>query len=737
MDKTLPLHSCQVQKLSLIINRLHTFLHFVALLFLFHYRVSFISQTLRTKHTPILPHVLVFASELILSFIWLLNQAYRWRPVSRKVFPERLPEDKQLPAIDVFICTADPNKEPTLGVMNTLISAMALDYPADKLNVYLSDDGGSKVTLKAMKEAWRFARWWLPFCKRFGVKTRCPEAYFSATEEQDDGNYGDFLTSEFVAEKNIVQEKYEEFTGSVIRIRENEIPILNIDHPSVVEVIHDKSLDQIVMPLLVYVSREKRPAYPHHFKAGALNVLLRVSSMINNSAYILGLDCDMYCNDPISARQAMCFLLDPKISPSLSHVQFPQKFHNISETDIYDSQLRDVFKVRWPGMDGLKGPTISGTCYYIKRETFYKRSMQDDINDIDLKELKHIFGTSNEFIKSLHRKYNPSITDDGKFTNVLLEESKLLASCAYETNTKWGKEVGFRYFSVIEDYFTGFNLHCKGWRSVYLDPPRPAFLGAGTTNLDDVLVQGTRWTAGLVEVAISKFNPLIYGSLRMSILEAMCYAELALYPFYFFSLWCLATIPQVCLLNDISLYPEVSSSFFVVFSLIFVSSQFKHIQEIFFTGGSFQTWRNEQRMWMIKSITCYFYGSLNAIMEKIGMREASFLPTNKVVDDEQLKRYQIGKFDFQASTMLLAPLCTLVTLNLASLVGGVVKAILTKSCNEMFIQIFLSFFVATLSYPIIEGMILRKDMGRIPPSVTRLCIVLTILLLTSGKFIVN
>jgi hypothetical protein len=33
-------------------------------------------------------------------------------------------------------------------------------------------------------------------------------------------------------------------------------------------------VDQSKMPLLVYVSREKRPSHPHHFKAGALNVLV-------------------------------------------------------------------------------------------------------------------------------------------------------------------------------------------------------------------------------------------------------------------------------------------------------------------------------------------------------------------------------------------------------------------------------------------------------------------------------
>lgn len=67
---------------------------------------------------------------------------------------------------------------------------------------------------------------------------------------------------------------------------------------------------------------------------------LRVSAMISNSPYILVLDCDMYCNDPKSARQAMCFHLDPKLSKNLGFVQFPQKFYNLCEKDIYDGELR-------------------------------------------------------------------------------------------------------------------------------------------------------------------------------------------------------------------------------------------------------------------------------------------------------------------------------------------------------------------------------------------------------------
>lgn len=116
------------------------------------------------------------------------------------------------------------------------------------------------------------------------------------------------------------------------------------------------------------------------------------------------------------------------------------------------------------------------------------------------------------------------------------------------------------YHSLVEDYFTGFTLHCKGWRSVYLNPERPQFLGTSTTNLNDLLIQNTRWSSGLVQVGISKFCPLIYGPLRMSLLQSTAYAEFSFFPLlYCLSLWCFATIPQLCLLLGIPLYPEVTN----------------------------------------------------------------------------------------------------------------------------------------------------------------------------------
>ncbi|KAK7343998.1 hypothetical protein VNO77_13180 [Canavalia gladiata] len=716
MEETLPLSLSRVHKPLVFINRLHMLLHFTALCFLVYYRLCFFFQDPKTRGTPLLPWFLVFASEIILSFIWILDQAFRWHPTSRTVFPERLPKDEKLPPIDVFICTADPTKEPTLDVMNTVLSAMALDYPPQKLHVYVSDDGGSPVTLNAMKKAMQFASWWLPFCIRYRIKCRCPKAYFSASENHD----GDFAGSiEFLADKKMIKEKYEAFQQDIKRVKEEqEILVSSGDHPPIVEVIQDNNsgeIEQVKLPLLVYVSREKKRSYPHHFKAGALNVLYRISAVISNAPFILVLDCDMFCNDPASARQALCFHLDPKISPSLAFVQFPQKYHNISKNDIYDSQHRSAYKVMWQGMDGLKGPVLSGTGFYMRRESLYGNYK---IKDTDL-ELQLYVGTSNKFIKSLEQNWR---TPDSVSVGHTLpeEEILLLASCDYEIGTKWGAEVGFLYGTVCEDVHTGFMLNCNGWNSVLCDPPNPQFLGNSTTNLNDLLVQGIRWYSGLLDIGLSRFCPLIYGPLRMSLPQTLCYAQLTYFPLYCLPLWCFAIVPQLCLLDGIPLYPKVSDPFFFIFVFIFLSALTKHLVEVLSTGGTIRKWIVEQRIWMMTSITSHLYGCLDAVLKKFGLRKASFVPTNKVEDDEQTMLYQMDKYDFRTSNMFLVPMVTLLIINLSCFIGGIYRVFSVGDWEKMFIQLFLPPYIIVLNYPIFEGIAIRKDVGRIYPSLALL-----------------
>lgn len=174
-------------------NRVHIFFHLLLILSIFYYRFSSyidIETTSSYNKFSTFAWTCMIIAELILTLAWFFTQSFRWRPLTRNVFPENLSGDIDLPGVDIFVCTADPVKEPTLEVMNTVISAMSLDYPPEKLAVYLSDDGGAAVTLHGMREAAVFARWWVPFCKKYDVKTRAPGAYFSGLSGGDECVHG-------------------------------------------------------------------------------------------------------------------------------------------------------------------------------------------------------------------------------------------------------------------------------------------------------------------------------------------------------------------------------------------------------------------------------------------------------------------------------------------------------------------------------------------------------------------
>lgn len=85
--------------------------------------------------------------------------------------------------------------------MNTLVSALAMDYPPDKLSVYLSDDGAAPVTLYGVREASEFARVWVPFCKKYGIKSRCPKVFFSPSAEDEHL----LRTDEFRSERDLIK----------------------------------------------------------------------------------------------------------------------------------------------------------------------------------------------------------------------------------------------------------------------------------------------------------------------------------------------------------------------------------------------------------------------------------------------------------------------------------------------------------------------------------------------------
>ncbi|KAK1583314.1 hypothetical protein Q3G72_022695 [Acer saccharum] len=64
------------------------------------------------------------------------------------------------------------------------------------------------------------------------------------------------------------------------------------DHDTILQILIDgrdpnaRDIEGYPLPTLVYFAREKRPQYPHNFKAGAMNALIRVSGKISNGQII-------------------------------------------------------------------------------------------------------------------------------------------------------------------------------------------------------------------------------------------------------------------------------------------------------------------------------------------------------------------------------------------------------------------------------------------------------------------
>lgn len=106
--------------------------------------------------------------ELWFAFSWLLDILPKFNPINRSadlsalkekfemVSPSNPTGRSDLPGLDVFLTTADPEKEPPLVTANTILSILAVEYPVEKISIYISDDGGAILNFEAMAEAVKF-----------------------------------------------------------------------------------------------------------------------------------------------------------------------------------------------------------------------------------------------------------------------------------------------------------------------------------------------------------------------------------------------------------------------------------------------------------------------------------------------------------------------------------------------------------------------------------------------------
>ncbi|KAK9122020.1 hypothetical protein Syun_019637 [Stephania yunnanensis] len=584
---------------------------------------------------------------------------------------------------------------------------MAYEYPTDKNSVYISDDGGSKLTLFAFMEAARFARHWLPFCREKRLVERSPDAYFSnnnccSSKDEEMKTMYEAMKGrvENMVERGEVNEEYLTSKHDRDALNKWEPGFTHQDHPTIIEVLLDNGEDKDItgykMPNLVYIAREKNKSSAHHFKAGALNVLTRVSATMTNAPVILTLDCDMQSNDPITPLRTLCFLLEPIMGLEVAYVQFPQHFCGINKNDTYANEIKRSFRVDPIGMDGLQGTCYLGTGCFFRRRS--------------------LFGSPLSQLFAERRELNPEhVVDKSIKSREVLSMAHLVANSNYEDGTNWGSKIGFRYGSLVEDYYTGYKLQCEGWKSVFCDPERPAFLGDIPINLHDVLSQNKRWAIGHLEVAFSKYCPLMYGVNSMGILMGLAYARYAFEAFWSIPFTIYAFLIPLAFINGVSTFPEVTNPMFYLYVFFFVGAYAQDLTDFLLTNGTIMQWWSDQRMWLIRGLTSYLFGSIDCSFQKLGISALGFNVTNKVVDDEQRKRYEQGTFEFGVTSPFFVTLTMAAIINLITFVVGVVRMVFfPEKFGEMFVQMFISGFVIVNCWPIYEGIALRVDKGRMP-----------------------
>ncbi|KAL1560345.1 Cellulose synthase A catalytic subunit 8 [UDP-forming] [Salvia divinorum] len=723
--------------------------------------------------------------EIWFAFSWVLDQFPKWCPINRETFVDRLSaryeregDPSELAAVDFFVSTVDPLKEPPLITANTVLSILAVDYPVDKVSCYVSDDGAAMLTFESLVETADFARKWVPFCKKFAIEPRAPEFYFS----QKIDYLKDKIQPSFVKERRAMKRDYEEYKVRInalvakaqktpdegwIMADGTSWPGNNSrDHPGMIQVFlgstgaHDTDGNEL--PRLVYVSREKRPGYQHHKKAGAENALIRVSAVLTNAPYILNLDCDHYVNNSKAIREAMCFYMDPQVGRDVCYVQFPQRFDGIDKSDRYANRNTVFFDVNMKGLDGIQGPVYVGTGCVFNRQALYgygpsnlptlpakstsssccccrrkkpakekdfaetyRDAKREDLNAaiFNLREIDNYdehersmlisqmsfektFGLSTVFIESTLLE-NGGVADSAN-PSTLIKEAIHVISCGYEEKTAWGKEIGWIYGSVTEDILTGFKMQCRGWRSIYCMPLRPAFKGSAPINLSDRLHQVLRWALGSVEIFLSRHCPLWYGfgAGRLKWLQRLAYINTIVYPFTSLPLVAYCTLPAICLVTGKFIIPTLSNLASVLFLGLFISIILTSVIELRWSGVSIEAlWRNEQ-FWVIGGVSAHLFAVFQGFLKMLAGVDTNFTVTAKAADDGEFADLYVFKW-----TTVLIPPTTILIINLVGVVAGFSDALNSgyESWGPLFGKVFFAFWVILHLYPFLKGLMGRQN----------------------------
>ncbi|XP_040382255.1 probable mixed-linked glucan synthase 9 [Oryza brachyantha] len=681
---------------------------------------------------------------------WLLNQASKLNPVKRvpdlSLLRRRfdggdLPTGGRggslLPGLDVFVNTVDPVDEPVLYTMNSVLSILATDYPAERHATYLSDDGASLVHYEGLVETARFAALWVPFCRKHRVEPRAPESYFGRAKA---GPYAGPAVEEFFADRGFVRREYEEYKARLDALfadipRRSEAcdgsanakagggakPTLMADgtpwpgtwiepaenhkkghHAGIVQVMlshpsgerqlgtpasSDRPVDfsavDVRLPMLVYIAREKRPRHDHQKKAGAMNVQLRVSALLSNAPFVINFDGDHYINNSQAFRAAMCFMLDRRDGENTGFVQFPQRFDDVDPTDRYCNHNRVFFDATLLGLNGIQGPSYVGTGCMFRRVALYGddpprwRPGDDDDGDAKAMGCPGRYGNSMPFVHTILVAANqerPIASAAASLDETAMAELQKVMTCAYEDGTDWGDDVGWVYDIATEDVVTGFRLHRKGWRSMYCAMEPDAFRGTAPINLTERLFQILRWSGGSLEMFFSRNCPLLAGR-RLHPVQRVAYTNMTAYPVSALFVVVYDLLPIIWLSHGEFHIQKPFPTYVAYLVAVIASIEVIGLVEIKWAGLTLLDWWRNEQFYMIGATGVYPTAVLHILLKKLlGLRGVRFKLTAKQLAGGATRERFAEMYDVHWAP-LLAPTVVVMAVNVAAIGAAAGKAV--------------------------------------------------------------
>ncbi|RCJ36521.1 cellulose synthase [Nostoc minutum NIES-26] len=396
-----------------------------------------------------------------------------WRPLVRQIksldqMTPPIPRS-DWPTVDVFVTCYN---EPPEIVEETAKAALAMDYPATKLRVYVLDDGNS-ADMRAMTERLCIEDLQSPQLQLEAERIDAEHSCLLERLKQLQNLTPDTQAAEQWLQASSEPGVNESATGFVQSLRQFILwlpPVhqsisdrLITERKALEEAIRKKELELVELARFRYIARPKPAGVPHHAKAGNLNYA--IFSGETSGQFILTLDADHIPKPQFIKRVLPYFytynLFTGKYDQNqIAFVQTRQDFYNIPAGDPFGHRANLFYGPLQQGKDGMNAAFYTGTNALLRREALISVGLQY---------------FADEFAKDEKR----------------LNEFQLIG--------------GVSSNSITEDMNTAMRLHGAGWKSIYHNELLAE--GLAPDDLSSTLKQRLRWAQGTIQVLLRE-NPL-------------------------------------------------------------------------------------------------------------------------------------------------------------------------------------------------------------------------------------